>query len=307
MTRLPGGRFLRSDSEPEGPGVFTTLLRTYIEDRDRGALDAFFHLLYDQHFADLAIQVHSYGPASELTVHEVIDESMARLLEDVVTEKYRKAPESAAQHLKFLLRRRFIDRRRYWDRKHEDIHGHRETLVDPRVPNPARDVEQAESDGLMDRRLEEALLSLSANDQKIIRLRLLGKTYPEIAQELGIDEPLMRSYGPRATQRLMKRLMENAPTVALRLSELRARSAPKPESEEASPWPGLPEIRDALPRITERVRDAILRLHFEGVAREDLERELGTETLTVLLRRGYDLLEARFKVSFPEAFDRATS
>lgn len=305
MARLPGNRFLRSASEAEGPGVFTTLLRSYIEDRDRGALDAFFHLLYDQHFTDIAIQVHSYGPASELTVREVIDDSMARLLEDVVSEKYRKAPKSAVEHLKYLLRRRFIDRRRYWDRNHEDVHPHRETIVDRGVPNPAKNAERIETDGANDERLEKALKSLSKRDEDIIRLRMEGLTYPEIAKKLGIDEALMRSYGPRATEQLMQRLVENAPTMAMRLEELKARMNGKPTPEEA-PWPTLEEIRDALPKITERVRIVIDRLHFQGVPREDLERELGGETLEILRRRGYDLLEARFKVSFPEAFDRAT-
>src|SRR5262245_59176303 len=145
MARLPGSHFLRSASEPDGPGVLTTLLRSYIEDRDRGALDAFFHLLYDEHFTDMAIQVHSYGPASELTVHEVIGDSMAKLLEDVVSEKYRKAPDSAKQHLKYLLKRKFIDRRRYWDKDHADVEKHRETIVDRNIPAAAEIASQSES------------------------------------------------------------------------------------------------------------------------------------------------------------------
>jgi RNA polymerase sigma factor (sigma-70 family) len=307
MARLPGKHFLRRASESEGSGVFTTLLRSYIEDRDRGALDAFFHLLYDQHFTDMAIQVHSYGPASEVTVREVIDESMARLLEDVVTEKYRKAPRSAVEHLKHLLRRRFIDRRRYWDRKHDDLHGHRDSIVDPGAPDPARKVDEAEREGLLDQRLEKALGSLSERDRKIILLRLEGLAYPDIARALGVDERLMRSYGPRATEHLMQSLLETAPTVAHRLEEQRARIAQKPAPAAREIWPTLDEIRAALAQITERVRDAVTRLHLEGVPLEDLERQVGKETLGLLLRRGYDLLEARFKVSFPDAFGRAGS
>src|SRR5207247_7842960 len=128
----------------------------------------------------------------------------------------------------------------------------------------------------------------------------------EIAKALGIDEALMRSYGPRAAEQLMRRLVENAPTMALRLEELKARTNAKPEEEEQV-WPTLEEIREALPKITERVRRVIDRLHFQAIPFEDLELELGAETLEILRRRGYDLLEARFKVSFPEAFDRATS
>src|SRR5689334_22711993 len=133
----PGKRFLRGKDEPDGPGVLTTLLRTYIEERDPESLDLFFNLLYDEHFADIAVQVHTYGQASEVTVKEVIDESLAKLVQDVVEKKYRKAPESAAEHLKYLLRRRFIDRRRYWDRHHEDVGDHRETIVDAGAPNPS--------------------------------------------------------------------------------------------------------------------------------------------------------------------------
>jgi len=96
--------------------------------------------------------------------------------------------------------------------------------------------------------------------------------------------------------------VESAPTMALRLSEMKERAKRRHASEER--WPTKEEIKEALPRITERVRDAMTRLHFDEVSREDLEEEFGQETLGVLLRRGYDLLEARFKVSFPEAFER---
>lgn len=305
MAKLPGNRFLETGSKPGEPGVFTVLLRTYIEDRDPGALDAFFHLLYDEHFTDIAIQVHSYGPASELTVREVINDSLSKLLEDVVGEKYRKAPESAAKHIKYLLRRKFIDRRRWWDKDHDDIHGHRETIVDPTAQDPARGVERAENDKIADRRFEEALSSIPETDQKIIRLRLEGVQYDEIAQRLGIAESLMRSYGPRAYSQLMSRLVESAPSMAHRLEEMKARwKSGKPKTEV---WPTLSEIEAALPKITQRVRDTVKRLHIDRVPREELARELGEEALQILLRRGYDLLEEHFKISFPEAFEHATS
>jgi RNA polymerase sigma factor (sigma-70 family) len=305
MARLPGNRFLQDGSDSKGPGVLTVLLRTYIEDRDQAALDAFFHLLFDDHFTDLAIQVHSFGPASEATVHEVVSDSMAKLWEDVLEQKYRKAPDSAKVHVKFLLRRKFIDRRRWWDKVHEDVDGHRETLVDQKSPDPANEVARAESDRSVDGRLEEAIGGLSETDQKIIRLRLEGLKYPEIAEKLGIEKSLMRSYAPRAYEQLLGRLVEKAPTMVHRLKDMKARfhyGEPK-----ADVWPTQDEIWQALPRITKRVRDTITRLHFEGIPRETLERELGGETLEILLRRGYDLLEARFKVSFPEAFQRAGS
>jgi len=305
MANLPGNRFLKNASDTEGPGVLTVLLRSYIEDRDQAALDAFFQLLLDEHFTDLAIQVHSFGPASEATVHEVVSDSMAKLWEDVLHEKYRKAPESAKEHLKFLLRRKFIDRRRWWDKVHEDVDGHRETLVDQKSPDPAKEVARAESDRRIDGRLEEALAGLSESDQKIIRLRLEGLKYPEIAEKLGIDKSLMRSYAPRAYEQLLGRLVEKAPTMVHRLKDMKARFRYGEVKEEH--WPTADEIWEALPRITARVRDAIRRLHFDNVSREDLARELGEETLEILLRRGYDLLEARFKVSFPEAFERAGS
>jgi len=301
---VPGGHFLRSAKDGDQPGVFTVLLRTYIEDRDQGALDAFFHLLYEEHFTDIAIQVHSYGPASDLTVREVINDSMAKLLEDVVAGKFRKPPDSAVKHLKYLLRRKFIDRRRWWDKEHDDVHPHRETIVDPQAQDPAKIALRAESDEQVDRRFEEALGTLSETDQKIIRLRLEGREYDEIARTLGIAESNMRSYGPRAYAQLMNRLVENAPTMAQRLKDMKARW--KAPAVKAEVWPTREEIRAALPRITERVRNVLTRLHFDDVSREDLETELGEETLGILLRRGYDLLEERFKVSFPEAFERAS-
>ncbi len=305
MARLPGNHFLRSASEPNGPGVLTTLLRSYIEDRDRGALDAFFRLLYDEHFTDMAIQVHSYGPASELTVHEVIGDSMAKLLEDVVSERYRKAPKSAIEHLKYLLRRRFIDRRRYWDKNHADVNDHRESIVDRKVPAAAEVALRSESDRLTDQRLEDAILSLSETYQNIIRLRLEGLDYPRIAERLGLDEALIWSYSKRAVEALLAHLVKSAPTMVVRLQDLKVRAQSKPPAEET--WPTLGEIEAALPAITERVRDAVHKLHYQGVAREELSSELGEDTLGILLRRGYDLLEARFKVSFPEAFERAAS
>jgi RNA polymerase sigma factor (sigma-70 family) len=301
MTNLPKKKFLRSAEDGEGPGVLTTLLRVYIEERDRSALDMFFELLYDDHFTDLALQVHNYGKASDVTVKEVIDESLAKLLEDVTLEKYRKAPESAAEHLKYLLLRRFIDRRRYWDRDHEDVVEHRETIVDKQAEIPDQTALERERDSIADERLERALLQLSAADQELLRLKLQGVSYNEIAQRLGVPESTLWKALKRALERLLSRLSESAPTMTHRLKDLKEKIAPATRPR----WPALTEIREALPPITERVRTVLDRLHFQGVSRETLAAEFGVETLDVLLRRGYDILEARFKVSFPEAFERA--
>lgn len=302
MTTLPRKKFLQSPDAAGGPGVLTTLLRTYVEERDRESLDLFFNLLYDEHFTDIAIQVHSYGPASEITVKEVIDDSLAKLLEDVVQQKYRKAPESAAEHLKYLLRRRFIDRRRSPHRNHEDVSDHRETIIDPSVPSPEKAILSRESEAMADLRLERALTLLSPRDQEILRLKFQGATYPEMSQKLGMVESTLWKAVERAVDRLLAALAQEAPTMAHRLKDLREKAAPAPRS---LPWPSREVIRQALPGVTERVRSVLERLHFGGVPEEDLAREFGEETLALILRRGYDLLEARFKVSFPEAFERA--
>jgi DNA-directed RNA polymerase specialized sigma24 family protein len=304
MAQLPGRQFLRSNKESEGPGLLTTLLRVYIEERDRTALDTFFELLYDEHFTDLAIQVHSYGKASEVTVKEVIDDSLAKLVEDVVKDKYRKAPESAAEHLKYLLLRRFIDRRRYWDRDHEDVVNHRETIVDHNVESPAKQAQVRESESLLDARLQGALASMTEDGARMIRLRLEGQSHEKIAQEFGLSEASARKAYFRAVNQLMANLVTHSPSLVLRLNELRAAWASKSQDQV---WPTLGAIREALPRITERVRTVIDRYHFQGVSRESLAAEFGAETFEVLLRRGYDILESRFKVSFPEAFERASS
>ncbi len=304
MAQLPGRRFLKSNQEGDGPGVLTTLLRVYIEERDRNALDTFFELLYDEHFTDLAIQVHSYGKASEVTVKEVIDESLAELVEDVVKEKYRKAPASAAEHIKYLLRRRFIDRRRYWDRNHEDISGHRESIPDPGMVSPVEQVLAQENEGIADARFECALSKLSPLHQDLLRLRIKGLPGEEIGRKLGMVEQSLWKETHRAVNRLLFHLSEDAPTMAHRLMDFKDRVLGAPSKVA---WPSLAEIQAALHRITERVRTAIDRLHFQGVSRDSLAAEFGAETLEVLLRRGYDILESRFKVSFPEAFERAIS
>jgi RNA polymerase sigma factor (sigma-70 family) len=304
MANLPGKKFLRSPEDGDGPGVLTTLLRVYIEERDRTALDTFFELLYDDHFSEIALQVHGYGKASDVTVKEVIDDSLAKLLEDVVKEKYRKAPGSAAEHIKYLLLRRFIDRRRYWDRDHEDVVDHRETIIDPGVENPARAAQVQESGALLDARLEQALASMSDQNARIIRMRLEGRTYEEIAREVGIQKVSIRKAFVRALDRLMTQLVSHSPSMVLRFKDLKEQLTTAPREEV---WPTLEQVKAALPRITERVRTVLDRLHFQGVTRETLAAEFGAETLEVLLRRGYDILESRFKVSFPEAFERATS
>jgi RNA polymerase sigma factor (sigma-70 family) len=302
VAKAPGNHFLRGNDEAEGPGVLTTLLRSYIEKRDRESLDLFFKLLYDEHGNDIAIQVHSYGPASDITVQEVISDSVAKLLEDVTLKKYRKAPESAGEHLKYLLRRRFIDRRRYWDQGHEDVSDHREKIVDPGIPSAVEEVLGREHEALVDERFERAFSMLSPQDQSILRLKLEGLSYPEIEKKLGIAENSIWKATHRALERLLVHLAGHAPTMALRIRELKEKAAPVSTSTK---WPTLEQIRRALPSITERVRRALERLHFGNVPEGDLARELGEETLGILLRRGYDLLESRFKVSFPEAFERA--
>lgn len=304
MTNLPKKKFLRSNDEGDGPGVLTTLLRVYIEERDKNALDTFFELLYNEHFTDLSIQVHSYGKASEVTVQEVIDESLAELVEGVVQEKYRKAPASAAEHLKYLLRRRFIDRRRYWDRDHEDISGHRETIPDPTMASPVEQVLTKENDGKVDARFECALSKLSPLHQDLLRLKLKGLPNEEIGRKHGMVEQSLWKETHRAVNSLLFHLSEEAPTMAHRLQDFKDRVLGAPSKVA---WPSRADIQAALPRITERVRTVIDRFHYQGVSRETLAAEFGAETLDVLLRRGYDILEARFKVSFPEAFERKTS
>lgn len=304
MTNLPKKKFLRSEEDGDGPGVLTTLLRVYIEERDRTALDTFFELLYDDHFTDLALQVHGYGKASDVTVKEVIDDSLAKLLEDVTLQKYRKAPESAAEHLKYLLLRRFIDRRRYWDRDHEDVVDHRETIVDKQAQVPEVEVEKREGESIADARLDRALSGLAPQHERILRLKLEGHSYAEICEKLGIEHNSIWKERFRAVEQLLQNLAREAPTMAHRLKDLQRRAE---ESSKAVRWPSLEQIQAALPTITERVRTVLQRLHYEDVPKETLAEEFGAETLEVLLRRGYDILESRFKVSFPEAFERAAS
>jgi RNA polymerase sigma factor (sigma-70 family) len=303
MTNLPKKKFLRSAEDGDGPGVLTTLLRVYIEERDRSALDTFFELLYNDHFTDLALQVHNYGKASDVTVKEVVDDSLAKLLEDVVNEKYRKAPASAAEHLKYLLLRRFIDRRRYWDRRHEDVVDHRETIVDQGVANPATDAQIRESEPLLDARLDEALASMPEQHARIIRMRLEGRPHEEIARELGLQKESIKKTYARALDQLMSKLVTHSPSMVLRFKDLKAQLTTRPHEVR---WPTLEQVKAALPGITERVRTVLDRLHFQGISRDALAREFGAD-LEILLRRGYDILEARFKVSFPEAFERAKS
>jgi RNA polymerase sigma factor (sigma-70 family) len=305
MANVRGGHFLRSDAEPEGPGVLTTLLRSYIETRDREPLDLFFKILYEDHAEDLEIQVHSYGRASHATVKEVIDESLSKLLEDVMEEKLEKPPESAGEHLKYLLRRKFIDRRRARDRGPERLPAHRDTIPDRRTPGPDRELLERESEVVLDARMEAALSSLPPRESMLIRLRMEGQSQAQLAKTLEIPEGEVRRAYSGALDLLMSSLATDSPTMVLRFEQMRRKVAskpkPGPEAKEAA-WATRAQIEAALPAITERVRSAVERLHFQGISREELSREFGEETLEVLLRRGYDLLENRFKVSFPEAF-----
>jgi RNA polymerase sigma factor (sigma-70 family) len=303
MANLPGKKFLRSPEDGDGPGVLTTLLRVYIEERDRSALDTFFELLYDDHFREIALQVRGYGKASDVTVKEVIDDSLFQLLEDVLQNKYRKAPESAAEHVKYLLLRRFITRRRR-AKNHEDVSDHRETIPDRAIVSPDLRVLAQDNEQVADERLESALSKLSPLHQDILRLKIKGLSYDEVGEKLGIIKQTLWKETHRALERLLLHLSQDAPTMALRLRELKDKAVGAPSKVA---WPSLEEIRAALPRITERVRTVLERFHFQGVTRDTLASEFGAETLDVLLRRGYDILESRFKVSFPEAFERATS
>jgi RNA polymerase sigma factor (sigma-70 family) len=308
MSHLPGQSSSQDVTPPkkEDGGVLTTLLHSYFESRDRDDLVTFFELLYDEKFASkLALQVERQGPASEITVKEVIDDALARFLEDLVKEKRRKAPKSARRHLNWILRQRFLDRRRLSQERlqFEDVEAHREEIVDPQMPEPASEALAKESEAEVDRRLETAISALSPKDAQIIRMRLAGRQYPEIAKELGIPEAQIWVYGSRAVERLLGRLVATAPTMAIRLRELKERG----EREKEIPWPTRSEIEAYLPRITERVRDVVIRIHFKGEPRESVAREYGEAATEVILKRGYDLLAAKFKVDFPEAFLRAES
>lgn len=306
MTQLPGQSPSVGKAPQEGGGVLTTLLRTYIEKRDRTALDTFYQLLYDEKFSKLALIVRKQGPVSDATVHEVIDETLAKFLEQLLADKVRKPPKSAERHLRWILKHRFLDRRKSAAERatYEDIDDVKaaDDIVDPQAPQPASSALAQENQELCDRRLEEAIARLGENDQKILRLRIAGLPYASIAAQLGIDENSMWSAASRAVERLMSHLAERAPTMALRIKELKARGE---RQREVPSWPSLDEVEAALSRITERVKDVITRVHLRGESREAVSGEYGDEAANALLKRGYDLLEARFKVPFPEAFERA--
>lgn len=306
MTHLPDQSPSAAKAAQEGGGVLTILLRTYIEKRDRTALDTFYQLLYDEKFSKLALIVKKQGPASDATVHEVIDETLAKFLEQLLAEKVRKAPKSAERHLRWILRHRFLDRRKSAAERatYEDIDDVKanDDIADPQAPQPAAAALAQENQELCDRRVEEAIARLSDNDQKILRLRLSGLPYAAIAAQLGMEENSMWSAATRAVERLMGQLAERAPTMALRIRELKARGE---RSREVSSWPRLEEIELGLSRITERVKDVITRVHLRGESREAVSGEYGVEAADALLKRGYSLLEAKFKVPFPEAFERA--
>lgn len=318
---LPGGKSPSPSPSPSPsaggaapgagePGALTTLLRLYIEERDRGALDAFFELVYDKYQKVLVGQIRRAGKASDVTVKEVIDASLARLLTDVMEEKYRKAPESAREHLKFMLKRRLIDRRRYWDRPHEDLVDYRASLADPQAKSPAALVELRDREKALEARLEEALSSLPEGQARLLRLRLGGRSHEEIARELGCSPVSIRKTYTRAVEQLMAKLIVTAPTLVHRWEELRGagKAGAKPASSpEPETWPSESALREAVGGLTERVRRALEGLHFEGRSRKALEKDFGAEALGALLGRGYQILEARFKVSFPEAFERARS
>jgi RNA polymerase sigma factor (sigma-70 family) len=289
-------------SNEEG-GVLTTLLCTYIDKRDRGALDAFYRLVSDDDFRKLGLVVKKQGPASAVTVKEVVDEALAKFLEELLSGKRRKAPKSAERHLRWILRQRFLDRRKSARERlpHEDVGRFKEEIIDPQAPQPAEELLAKESEALTDGRLEAALTSLGAKDEKILRLRLAGKQYPEIAKELGIPDANIWVYSSRAVERLLARLVETAPTMASRLRDLKERS----EREKKVAWPTRAEIETTVLRLTERVRDVLLRIHFRDESRELVAREYGLEATEALLKRGYDILAGKLKVDFPEAFDRA--
>jgi len=232
-------------------------------------------------------------------------------------EKLQKPPESAGEHLKYLLRRKFIDRRRARDRGPERLPAERDAIPDRRTPGPDRELLERESVAVRDARMEAALLALQPRESMLIRLRLEGQSQAQLAKTLEIPEGQVRRAYSGALDLLMASLAADSPTMVLRFEQMRRNAAKKPasgaqakdvtETKEVKEvaWPTLAQIEAALPAITERVRSAVERLHFRGVSREELSREFGEEALGVLLRRGYDLLESRFKVSFPEAFEQA--
>src|ERR1041384_2378738 len=290
MSDLPGQSSSPGTTPPPAEGgVLTELLRTYIDKRDPGALEAFYELLSDDDFLRLGLIVKKQGPASAVTVKEVVDETLGKFLEEVLSGKRRKPPKSARRPLMFILRQRFLDRRKSAKERltHENVdqEAFKEEIIDPQAPDPKEELLSKETDA----RLDAAVGTLGPRDEKIIRLRLAGKEYGEIANELGIPEANIWVTASRAVERLLAHLVETAPTVVARLRELKDRS----EREKPVAWPTRGEIEAAVLRLTERVRDVLLRVHFRGESRDSVAREYGLDATAALLKRGYDVLSGK--------------
>ena len=283
--------------------ILRTLLSKYFGEGDAGALAAFFAAFYDDaNFDALKAYVRKHGgPASTQTLEEVrqivLHEYYARIVSgkscDVLQDPFGLIVNMGCWRLKDLRSRKRP--------------GYAPTEVRALVFDPGPTPTQAIRLSEMEENFAKALDALSPQDREWIEKHLDGKTYQEMADELGKPVNQVRSYSSRARKRLAE-ILRGMDTTFERLldSEKPSGGARPPVS-----WPSISEIRAEVEKLTPTVgaaMEVIRLLHLEGqpLSFEQVSETIGEKAARTRRRKGYEILSFRMKVPFPKAFEEAS-
>ena len=280
--------------------ILRTLLSRYFGGGDAGALAAYFAAFYDDQVFD-SFKAHTRkhgGPASTQTIEEVRQIALSEYYKRIVDGKSREVLQDPFGLMANMAVWRLKDLR---SRKRP---GYAPTEVRALVadpgPSPTRQIHLSE----MEAHFSKAVESLPASDREWIERHLDGKSYQEMADELGKPVNQVRSYSSRARQRLAS-ILRKMDTTFERLLE----SEKPPRAAKPTPaWPTIGEIRAEVDKLTLAVGEVIRLLHLEEppLSMEEVSERVGEEQAQKFRRNGYKTLSFRMKVPFPQAFEEAS-
>jgi DNA-directed RNA polymerase specialized sigma24 family protein len=250
---------------------------------------------------------HHRGYAHTATIDDIFQQSVVDFIEEVRSGALQELPESERQNVVRYFQR-------ICDRKLENLKkARKDPLLDPKKSAVPFDiVEDKRNPGHPDipgveRKTERHLgllyremARLAPFDRLVLDRYLAGIPYSEISRETGTKISTLESLVTRVKQKLADRIAEVSPTAKLNLELI---SEP---AQERSCLPTREEILAAIEELPIETQNALRFVHVDGGSIDALAKSLGErglEKAQARLKRGYESLNLKLDLSFPDSFE----
>lgn len=284
-------------------GVLHELLSKAIFEGDDPALGAVVSLLGSRHYYELFGYLTAIPGAHTQTREDVLQDTLLEFMEAVRAGKLADVPDDILGYVKLHAASRLRHRVRAHKspvlaREKPSLTEVGKVVPDPNVRDPISEIHSREHR----RMLEGAISNLGPTERRVLEMRRVNLPYAEIAESLGKDEDAVRKMFKRSEDKILRQLALESPTAASRLRKKSMSSAAPPR-----PVPTKESVRQAIETFPPEVREVLVLLHRDGKSMDEVVASLGHERALARRNRGYQLLRAKFGVSFPEAFGEGRS